>query len=342
MKKNHAQQIGLKAALDFFLAKGKTSPIDQSQLLDAADDFVLSEEEYEALIAKLEKEGFQIVDKENQILAKPDSVGCSDSLKLYLSQMGQYPLLTKEQEAALGKRILEGDNEAKNELINSNLRLVVSAAKRYNNVNVPLQDLIQEGNMGLARAAEKFDYRKGFKFSTYAMWWIKQAITRAIADQSRNIRIPLHVSEMLSKINRTRHELAQQYGREATDEEVADAIPNLNVEDIRYYACLPTSTTSLNAPVGDKDEDEYIDLVRDPNGDDPTKGVEVEDNMRTVARGLAVLNERERNVIMEIYGIKDKTQRSLEDVGMEYDLSRERIRQIRDTALAKMKKALKK
>jgi RNA polymerase primary sigma factor len=163
--------------------------------------------------------------------------------------MGQFPLLSKDQEIELAKKIAQGDLEAKNALINSNLRLVVSIAKHYANSGVPIQDLIQEGNIGLAHAAEKFDYTKGFKFSTYATWWIKQAITRAIADQSRNIRIPVHVAETLTKINRSRHELAQSLGREATDEEVAAAL-KMPIEDVRYYASLPLSTTSLTPRSG--------------------------------------------------------------------------------------------
>jgi RNA polymerase primary sigma factor len=255
--------------------------------------------------------------------------------------MGQFPLLSKDEEIALAKKISEGDIEAKNALINSNLRLVVSIAKHYANSGVPIQDLIQEGNIGLAHAAEKFDYTKGFKFSTYATWWIKQAITRAIADQSRNIRIPVHVAETLTKINRTRHELAQSLGREASDEEVAEAL-KMPLEDIQRYSSLPLSTTSLDAPVGDDEGDEMSNFVADPSSDDETDSIDLEDKLNLISKGMSLLNERERDIILQLFGFTDGESKSLEEVGAEYGLSRERIRQIRDGALAKMRKELKK
>jgi RNA polymerase primary sigma factor len=340
MKKS--KSTGLEAAEAFFLAQsqGKGS-IDQNFLLDEADDFLLSEDEFEKLNDFLAANHIAIRDDELLLNEKPASVNSSDPFRLYLSQMGQFPLLSKDEEIALAKKISEGDMEAKNALINSNLRLVVSIAKHYANSGVPIQDLIQEGNIGLAHAAEKFDYTKGFKFSTYATWWIKQAITRAIADQSRNIRIPVHVAETLTKINRARHELAQSLGREATDEEVAKEL-KMSLEDIQRYSALPLSTTSLDQPVGDDDGDEMSNFVADPSSDDETDSIDLEDNLNLISKGMSLLNERERDIILELFGFTDGESKSLEDVGAKYNLSRERIRQIRDGALAKMRKELKK
>jgi RNA polymerase primary sigma factor len=288
----------LLAAEEFCVSEAqKAGFLQQNEILDKADEFGLSEEDYDKLCDFLAEKRIVIKDDELSLAnTTPMTVSSSDPLRLYLAQMGQYPLLSKEEELELAKRIAQGDQEAKDKLINSNLRLVVSIAKHYANNNIPLADLIQEGNIGLTRAAEKFDYTKGFKFSTYATWWIKQAVSRAIADQSRNIRIPVHVVENLTKINRIRHELAQSLGREASDEEVASAL-KMSVEDIRYYAALPLSTTSLDAPVGDDDGDEMSNFVADPE-DNETDSIDVEDNLGLISKGMACLNERERDIIV--------------------------------------------
>lgn len=345
MKKRVTRPIGLKSAEGFFLQKGKEGPLDSNLLLDASDDFALSEEEYDKLVDFLANNGIKIVDNDLLAIEKPSAVTSSDPVRLYLSQMGQYPLLSKEQETFLAQQIAkDGENakEAKDALINSNLRLVVSIAKHYANSGVPIQDLIQEGNIGLTHAAEKFDYTKGFKFSTYATWWIKQAITRAIADQSRNIRIPIHVSEELAKINRIRHELAQKFNREATDEEVVAALPGLTLEDLRFYSSLPLSTTSLDAPVGDDEGDEVMNFVSDPSEEEAGEEIDIEDNLATISKAMGCLNERERDIVSELFGLLDNEPKSLEEVGQKYGLSRERIRQIRDGAIVKMRKELAK
>jgi RNA polymerase primary sigma factor len=335
----------LLAAEEFCVSEAqKAGFLQQNEILDKADEFGLSEEDYDKLCDFLAEKRIVIKDDELSLAnTTPMTVSSSDPLRLYLAQMGQYPLLSKEEELELAKRIAQGDQEAKDKLINSNLRLVVSIAKHYANNNIPLADLIQEGNIGLTRAAEKFDYTKGFKFSTYATWWIKQAVSRAIADQSRNIRIPVHVVENLKKVNRTRHELAQTLGREPTDEEVAAALPGFSVEDVNYLETLQLDTVSLDQPVGDDGTEEVGDFVKTTDSEDEvTEGLESEDKKNLVRQGLAYLDDREKAIISELFGLEDDEEKSLEEVGKQYGLSRERIRQIRDAALNKMRKELKK
>jgi RNA polymerase sigma factor, sigma-70 family len=330
-------------AEDFFLAEVKErGALSQNELLDKADEFGLSEEEYERLVNDLVSRGVSIEDDELSVASNaPSTVSSADPLRLYLVQMSQYPLLSKEEEVALAKRIGTGDQEAKDALINANLRLVVSVAKHYANKSLPLSDLIQEGNIGLTRAAEKFDYTKGFKFSTYATWWIKQAVSRAVADQSRTIRLPVHVVESIRKIKNARRELLQSLGREPTEEEVAKALPGFTENDVAYYETLPLDTVSLDAPVGDEDSGQVEDFVKDDEEEEEvTEGLENEDRYNLIREGLKQLNQREEEIIILLYGLEDGEARSLEEVAKKYDLSRERIRQIRDAALAKMRKGL--
>lgn len=329
---------------EFFLAEAKEQgSLQQNEILDKSDELGLSEEDYESLVSDLVAKGVSIKDDEFSFQgAASENVSSTDPLRLYLVQMGKYPLLSKDEETKLAKRIADGDQEAKDALINANLRLVVSVAKHYVNKNIPLSDLIQEGNIGLSRAAEKFDYTKGFKFSTYATWWIKQAVSRAIADQSRNIRIPVHVVENIRKINKVKHELIQSLGREPTEEEVAKALPGFTENDVAYYETLPLDTVSLDAPVGDDDSGEVEDFVKvDETEEEVTEGLENEDRNKLIRQGLEKLNPREREIIILLYGLDDGDAKSLEEVGKKYALSRERIRQIRDAALAKMRKGLK-
>lgn len=335
----------LSAAEEYFVSQAqKAGSLQQNDILDKVDEFGLSEEDYDKLCDFLAEKHVVVKDDElTSTNTTPLTVSSSDPLRLYLTQMGQYPLLSKEEELELAKRIAQGDQEAKDKLINSNLRLVVSIAKRYANNNIPLADLIQEGNIGLTRAAEKFDYTKGFKFSTYATWWIKQAVSRAIADQSRNIRIPVHVVENLKKVNRARHELAQTLGHEPSDEEVAAALPGFTVDDIIYLDTLQLDTVSLDQPVGDDGTEEVGDFVKTTDSEDEvTEGLENEDKKNLVRQGLTYLDDREKAIITELYGLEDDEEKSLEEVGKQYGLSRERIRQIRDAALNKMQKELKK
>lgn len=266
----------------------------------------------------------------------------SDAINIYLRQIGQFPLLTAEQEKDLSKRIMAGDQEAKDALINANLRLVVAIAKNYVNSGMPFSDLIQEGNLGLERAAEKFDWKKGVRFSTYATLWIKQSIARALANQSRNIKIPLHMIAQVSKVRRTQRELTQQLGREPTIEEVSQAMPDYDEGDISRILAVPLETVSLDEPVSsDADSSPIGDFVKDQDEDSsPSASLDKEDELSVVKAGLAALDGREREIISLLYGIDDGQERSLEEVGQMYSITRERVRQIREAALAKMRRSL--
>jgi RNA polymerase primary sigma factor len=338
---------GLEEAKKYFvsLAQDNNNVLEQNDLLDDADKFLLTEDEYDELLSYLSSCGINVVDRElSSYSIKSGPVDSSDPVRLYLSQMGQYPLLTREQEVELAKRIEAGDKEAKDELINSNLRLVVSIASHYRNKNIPISDLIQEGNIGLTHAAEKFDYRLGNKFSTYATWWIKQAITRAIADQSRAIRIPVHVVENISKVNKAKRDLIQKLGRDPSEEEIAAEIPGFTASMVHDIDSLPLDTLSLDTPVGEDGSEELGDFVKDKDDPDDaiTSGIEVEDDLKIIASGMSVLSPREREIISLLFGLEDGESHSLEEVGEKYGVSRERIRQIRESAIAKMRNAIAK
>ncbi|MEK7298788.1 MAG: RNA polymerase sigma factor RpoD [Candidatus Margulisiibacteriota bacterium] len=255
---------------------------------------------------------------------------------MYLREIGTIDLLTTELEVDLAKKVAAGDQVAKAKLINANLRLVVSIAKKYTGQGLLFLDLIQEGNTGLIRAAEKFDYRKGFKFSTYATWWIKQGITRAIADQSRTIRVPVHMVETIYKVKKVSRMLMQELGRRPTDEEVAARveIPLENIVAIRKYSQTPLS---LEMPVGDEDSSQLVDFIEDKNFDAPE-----DTTLRNILRdellkSMDVLTEREQMILKLRFGFDDGRPRTLEEVGRVYNVTRERIRQIEEKALRKLR-----
>lgn len=316
-----------------------------SEFIDSlSEGYGLDEEkDYESLLCFLSSRHIPVEDEALYQDEKPLSASTTDPIRLYCSEIGKFPLLTKGEEGALGARIQEGDTAARDELINCNLRLVVSIAKHYVNRGVPFQDLIQEGNIGLFRAAEKFDCTLNFKFSTYANWWIRQAINRAINNQSKSIRIPVHVEEMRSKISKARKELCQKLSRDPTDEEVAAMLSPLTAKDVAYYERLDLlSTSSLDDPVKEDDGDEKIDLVSDPSDTgEITSGLDVDDNMAIIGKGMSCLSPRERDIISQTYGLADGEGKSLEKISQAYGLSRERIRQIKETALSKMRKKMK-
>lgn len=269
-----------------------------------------------------------------------DNFEINDPMKIYLKDIGSVPLLSFEEEIELAKQIEQGDQKAKDRLSEANLRLVVSVAKRYMGRGLSLMDLIQEGNIGLIRAVDKYDYRKGNKFSTYATWWIRQAITRAIADQSRTIRIPVHMVETINRLQRVSKELQQNYNREATFEEIAKSmdIDQAKVQEIFQYAQEPVS---LEAPVGDEEDNVLSDFIKDNHVVSPHEAASYEVLKLQMNEALSLLTEREAEVLKLRYGIETGQEMTLEEIGKEFNVTRERIRQIESKALNKLRKKTK-
>jgi RNA polymerase primary sigma factor len=260
----------------------------------------------------------------------------NDPVRMYLREIGKVPLLTAEQEVSLAKRIERGDMDAKNQLIQANLRLVVSIARRYANRGLTLLDLIQEGNLGLIRAVEKFDYRRGFKFSTYATWWIRQAVSRALADQARTIRIPVHMVETINKLIRVQRQLLQDLGREPTPEEIATDM-GLTPDKVREIQKISQEPVSLENPVGDEGDSQLGDFIEDEQSVAPSDAVGELMQGEDLSRVLELLTSRERRVLEMRYGLTDGRPHTLEEVGVQFGVTRERIRQIEAKTLAKLR-----
>ena len=260
----------------------------------------------------------------------------TDSLQLFLKDIGKVDLLTAAQEVELAKRIERGDHGAKQEMVEANLRLVVSIAKRYRNQGLPFLDLIQEGTIGLVRAAEKFDYRKGFKFSTYATWWIRQAVARALADKARTIRMPVHVVEKLNKIVRSERKLRAELCREPTPDEVARDL-DLPVDEVEQIMRSAQTPVSLEKPVGDEEESEFGHFLQDENVPLPDEAAEVAMRKETLRKILSTLSHRERRVLELRYGLDGEHPRTLDEVGRTFNVTRERIRQIENQSLKKLR-----
>ena len=281
------------------------------------------------------------IEQDDELSAADDlsvstAVMSDDPVKLYLKEIGSYPLLTIEQEIELAKRIEEGDESAKKSLAESNLRLVVSIAKRYVGRGLSFLDLIQEGNLGLIKAVDKFDYTKGYKFSTYATWWIRQAITRSIADQSRTIRIPVHMSEVINKTYRVSRTLLQELGREPTEQELAEAM-NLPVEKVREILKVSADPISLDTPIGEEDDSHLGDFIKDDTIVGPEDAAAYSVLQDQIGKLLETLTEREQRVLILRFGLQDGRTRTLEEVGKEFNVTRERIRQIEAKALRKLR-----
>jgi RNA polymerase primary sigma factor len=312
-------------------------PDDGSLAEEPAEDIVpIIADSFEPNPEELEEEEWDddsIVDNSNYL----DDIA-DDSVRLYLREIGKIPLLNSEDELALAQKVVAGDKLAKDQMAEANMRLVVSIAKRYSGRGLDFLDLIQEGNTGLLRAVEKFDPDKGFKFSTYATWWIRQAITRAIADQARTIRIPVHMVETINKLLRTQRRLTQELNREPTNEEVAKEM-DLPVDKVEYVIKIKQDITSLDASVGNDDEDSVLgDFIEDEDAKSPEASATDQLLKEQVQDVLSVLTDREQKILKMRFGLEDGKSHTLEEVGQEFAVTRERIRQIEAKALAKLRK----
>ena len=276
------------------------------------------------------------VDMEKIDLSVPDGISIEDPVRMYLKEIGKVPLLSADEEVELAKRMAEGDEDAKKRLAEANLRLVVNIAKRYVGRGMLFLDLIQEGNLGLIKAVEKFDYHKGFKFSTYATWWIRQAITRAIADQARTIRIPVHMVETINKLIRVSRQLLQELGREPTPEEIAAEL-DMPVERVREILKISQEPVSLETPIGEEEDSHLGDFIQDDNVPVPAEAAAQTLLKEQLDEVLDTLTEREQKVLRLRFGMDDGRARTLEEVGKEFDVTRERIRQIEAKALRKLR-----
>ena len=339
------------------LAKKKNNMLEYQEISDFFSDMQLDAEQFEKILDFLEANNIDVlritdddvddemlldVDDEDEIevekidLSVPDGVSIEDPVRMYLKEIGKVPLLSAEEEIELAKRMELGDQEAKKRLAEANLRLVVSIAKRYVGRGMLFLDLIQEGNLGLIKAVEKFDYRKGYKFSTYATWWIRQAITRAIADQARTIRIPVHMVETINKLIRVSRQLLQELGREPTPEEIA-AEMNMPVERVREILKISQEPVSLETPIGEEEDSHLGDFIQDDNVPVPADAAAFTLLKEQLEEVLGTLTEREQKVLTLRFGLEDGRARTLEEVGKEFNVTRERIRQIEAKALRKLR-----
>ena len=319
---------------------GKKGSISTHTLFDMLEKLDLTATQMDQVYATLGEAGIQIVDedqRDKELFEQALSdIGLDDPVKMYLKDIGRVPLLTAEEEVELAKRMQENDQAAKKRLCEANLRLVVSIAKRYVGRGMLFLDLIQEGNMGLMKAVEKFDYQKGFKFSTYATWWIRQSITRAIADQARTIRIPVHMVETINKLTRVQRVLLQELGREPTPAEIAEKM-GVTEERVREIQKIAQDPVSLETPIGEEEDSHLGDFIEDEKTATPSDSVAGTMLKEQLLGVLDTLTPREEKVIRLRYGIDDGKPRTLEEVGREFNVTRERIRQIEAKALRKLR-----
>ncbi len=334
-------------------AKERQNALEDQEITEAFKDMQLGEDQFETILEFMEKNHITVIrleemdddiilDEEDEVevenidLSVPEGVSTEDPVRMYLKEIGKVPLLTAEEEIELAKRMELGDQEAKKRLAEANLRLVVSIAKRYVGRGMLFLDLIQEGNLGLIKAVEKFDYRKGYKFSTYATWWIRQAITRAIADQARTIRIPVHMVETINKLIRVSRQLLQELGREPTPEEIAVEM-DMPVERVREILKISQEPVSLETPIGEEEDSHLGDFIQDDNVPVPADAATFTLLKEQLEEVLSTLTEREQKVLILRFGLEDGRARTLEEVGKEFNVTRERIRQIEAKALRKLR-----
>lgn len=316
------------------------------EIMDMLEDVDIDPDQIDKLYDTLETLGIDVVEEpiehEENIVEEdleaglPEGVNIDDPVRMYLKEIGKIPLLSSDEEIELAKRIEQGDEEAKKRLAEANLRLVVSIAKRYVGRGMLFLDLIQEGNLGLLKAVEKFDYRKGYKFSTYATWWIRQAITRAIADQARTIRIPVHMVETINKLVRVSRQLMQELGREPTPEEVAEEM-GISVDKVRDIMKIAQEPVSLETPIGEEEDSHLGDFIPDDDAPAPAEAAAFTLLKEQLMDVLDTLTPREEKVLRLRFGLDDGRARTLEEVGKEFDVTRERIRQIEAKALRKLR-----
>jgi len=353
-------------AVKKLIAKGKKEGIlTYSELIDSLEEISLDADQIEEVYQSLESMGIEVVgDKEDSLLLEkddidddmdddidkedldevdikedlsvPKGINVDDPVRMYLKEIGKIPLLTGDEEIELAKRMQEGDEEAKKQLAEANLRLVVSIAKRYVGRGMLFLDLIQEGNLGLMKAVEKFDYKKGFKFSTYATWWIRQAITRAIADQARTIRIPVHMVETINKLVRVQRQLVQELGRDPSPEEIGKEM-GMEVEKVREIMKIAQEPVSLETPIGEEEDSHLGDFIPDDEVLAPAEAATFTMLREQLIDVLDTLTPREQKVLRLRFGLDDGRARTLEEVGKEFEVTRERIRQIEAKALRKLR-----
>lgn len=349
-----AQQLAVKLNDLLEMAKKKKNMLEYQEISEYFKDMNLNAEQFEEILEFMEAHNIDVLrisddddedillDEEDEVeveqidLSVPDGVSIEDPVRMYLKEIGKVPLLSAEEEIELAKRMELGDMEAKKRLAEANLRLVVSIAKRYVGRGMLFLDLIQEGNLGLIKAVEKFDYRKGYKFSTYATWWIRQAITRAIADQARTIRIPVHMVETINKLIRVSRQLLQELGREPSPEEIA-AEMNMPVERVREILKISQEPVSLETPIGEEEDSHLGDFIQDDNVPVPADAAAFTLLKEQLEEVLSTLTEREKKVLTLRFGLEDGRARTLEEVGREFNVTRERIRQIEAKALRKLR-----
>ena len=346
-----------KIDVSALIEKGKKGKLSASDLDEALEEMNFDAESIDKLYETLENHGISFVEGdlsseemsaiENEVEAfsaaenmerilEQEGLAIDDPVRLYLKEIGRVPLLTADREKELAERMMVGDEDAKVELVEANLRLVVSIAKRYVGRGMFFLDLIQEGNMGLMKAVDKFDYTKGYKFSTYATWWIRQAITRAIADQARTIRIPVHMVETIHKVSRISRQLLQENGREPTADEIGERI-SMSPEKVREIMKIAQDPVSLETPIGEEEDSHLGDFIPDDDTPSPAEATSTSILREELERQLHTLTPREEHVIKLRFGLYDGRTRTLEEVGKEFDITRERIRQIEAKALRKLR-----
>ncbi len=349
MNDNESITTNRKSILKELVEKGKSKGmLTYKEIMDAFEEVELEPEQIEKIYETVENMGIDVVGdidaeiqelqnvEEELDLTLPEGISIDDPVRMYLKEIGKVPLLSADEEINLAIRMEKGDNEAKRRLAEANLRLVVSIAKRYVGRGMLFLDLIQEGNLGLIKAVEKFDYRKGFKFSTYATWWIRQAITRAIADQARTIRIPVHMVETINKLIRVSRQLLQELGRDPHPEEIAKEM-NMSVDKVREIMKISQEPVSLETPIGEEEDSHLGDFIPDDDVPAPAEAAAFTLLKEQLLGVLDTLTPREEKVLKLRFGLDDGRARTLEEVGKEFNVTRERIRQIEAKALRKLR-----